>query len=102
MLERFRALLPVSLVDVPGSPVTISGPSLGHDSALVSAGVSVQWTRSLSTYVSYDGQLGRDRYNSNGMRARLPTLAVFLDCVVGQLHIVRTTRNCASPLIIRE
>jgi hypothetical protein len=24
-----------------------------------------------------------------------------LDCVVGQLHIVRTTRNCALPLNMR-
>ena len=67
--EYLYSALPISasLVDIPGSPVTISGPSLGHDSALVSAGVSVQWTRSFSTYVSYDGQLGRDRYNSNGV-----------------------------------
>jgi len=67
--EYLYSALPISasLVDIPGSPVTVSGPSLGHDSALVSAGVSVQWTRSFSTYVSYDGQLGRDRYNSNGV-----------------------------------
>jgi uncharacterized protein with beta-barrel porin domain len=51
--EYLYSTLPVSasLVDVPGSPVTIFGPSLGHDSVLVSAGVSVQWTRSLLTYV---------------------------------------------------
>jgi hypothetical protein len=33
----------------------------------VNAGVSVQWTSRFSTYVSYDGQLGRDRYDSNGV-----------------------------------
>ena len=27
--------------------------------------------------------------------------AIFADCDVGPLHIVRTTRNCALPLIIR-
>jgi outer membrane autotransporter protein len=36
-------------------------------SAIVNAGVSVQWTPCISTYVSYDGQLGRDRYDSNGV-----------------------------------
>jgi hypothetical protein len=28
-------------------------------------------------------------------------LGGFFNCVVGELHIVRTTRNCAYPLIIR-
>jgi outer membrane autotransporter protein len=61
--------LPVSarLVDIPGAPVTIFGPRLGHDSAIVNAGVSVDWTKTISAYVSYDGQLGRDRYDSNGV-----------------------------------
>jgi outer membrane autotransporter protein len=58
----------VSLVDIQGaSPVAISGPSLGHDSAVVNAGVSVQWTPTISTYVSYDGQLGRDNFDYNGV-----------------------------------
>jgi outer membrane autotransporter protein len=67
--EFLYSALPISasLVNIPGSPVTIFGPSLGHDSALVSAGVTVQWTKSFSTYVNYDGQLGRDRYDSNGV-----------------------------------
>jgi outer membrane autotransporter protein len=61
--------VPVSarLVDIPGTPVTIFGPQLGHDSAVMNAGVSVDWTNTISTYVSYDGQLGRDRYDSNGV-----------------------------------
>jgi outer membrane autotransporter protein len=61
--------VPVSarLVDIPGTPVTIFGPRLGHDSAVVNAGISVDWTKTISTYVSYDGQLGRDRYDSNGV-----------------------------------
>ena len=61
--------VPVSarLVDIPGTPVTIFGPRLGHDSAMVNAGISVDWTKTISTYVSYDGQLGRDRYDSNGV-----------------------------------
>ena len=31
----------------------------GHDSAIITAGVSVQWTPTLETYVNYDGPLGR-------------------------------------------
>jgi outer membrane autotransporter protein len=71
--EYAYSVLPISanLVDIPGPPVTVDGPSLGHDSAVVNAGVAVQWTRSFSTYVSYDGQLGRTRYNSNGVSGGL-------------------------------
>ncbi len=56
-----------SLVDFNEPAVTSFGPHLGHDSALINAGVSVQWTERVSTYVSYDGQVGRDRYNANGV-----------------------------------
>src|SRR5262249_10914710 len=49
------------------SQPAVFGPSLGHNSAVVNAGVSVQWTPAISTYVSYDGQLGRTRYDSNGV-----------------------------------
>jgi outer membrane autotransporter protein len=31
----------------------------------VSITFNVQWTPTVSTYVNYDGQLGRDRYDSN-------------------------------------
>jgi outer membrane autotransporter protein len=67
--EFLYSALPISasLVNIPGPPATFFSPSLGHDSAVVNAGVSVQWTRSFSTYVSYDGQLGRSNYNSNGV-----------------------------------
>jgi outer membrane autotransporter protein len=67
--EYKESALPVtaSLADVPGTPATFFGPSLGHDSAVVNAGVAVQWTPTISTYVSYDGQLGRNRYDSNGV-----------------------------------
>jgi len=61
--------LPISasLTAIPISPATVSGPILGRDSAVINAGLTVQWTSRLSTYVSYDGQLGRSRYNSNGV-----------------------------------
>ena len=41
--------------------------SRGHDSAVINAGLLVEWSPRLSTYVSYDGQLGRARYDSNGV-----------------------------------
>jgi len=61
--------LPISagLTDISGSPTTITGPRVGHDSAVINAGLTVQWSQRLSTYVSYDGQLGRSGYNSNGV-----------------------------------
>jgi outer membrane autotransporter protein len=67
--EYKESALPVtaSLADIPGSSSTVFGPSLGHDSAIVNAGVSVAWTPTISTYVSYDGQLGRGNFDSNGV-----------------------------------
>jgi T5SS/PEP-CTERM-associated repeat protein len=67
--EFLYSALPISasLVNIPGPPATLFSPSLGRDSAIVNAGVAVQWTSSISSYVSYDGQLGRDRYDSNGV-----------------------------------
>jgi T5SS/PEP-CTERM-associated repeat protein len=46
-----------AIVDGNGSQWNNSGSldELGHDSAVVDAGVSVDWTKTISTYVSYDG-----------------------------------------------
>ena len=49
------------------SVFTVSGPAVGRDSALVSAGVSVQITPTISAYTYYDGQLGRSNYSSNNV-----------------------------------
>jgi outer membrane autotransporter protein len=51
----------------PGPSATFFGPSEGHDSAVVSAGITAQWTPTIATYVNYDGQVGRDRYDSNAV-----------------------------------
>jgi outer membrane autotransporter protein len=56
-----------SFANIPGPSATFLGPSEGHDSAVVDAGISAQWTPCISTYVSYNGLLGRDRYDSNGV-----------------------------------
>jgi outer membrane autotransporter protein len=45
---------------------TVYGPSEGQDSALVDAGVNIQWTPSIGTYFGYNGQLGRSNENSQG------------------------------------
>jgi outer membrane autotransporter protein len=67
--EYKESALPVTadLIGFGSSAVTVYGPSLGHDSAVVNAGVFLQLTKTISTYVSYDGDLGRDRYDSNGV-----------------------------------
>jgi outer membrane autotransporter protein len=67
--EYKYSALPVTagFAGIPGASATFSGPSEGHDSAVVSAGVSVQLTPAISTSVNYDGQLGRDNYDSNAV-----------------------------------
>ena len=67
--EYKYSALPITagFAGIPGPSATFFGPSEGHDSAIVSAGVSVHWTPAIATYVNYDGQLGRDRYDSNAV-----------------------------------
>jgi outer membrane autotransporter protein len=50
-----------------GSVFTVRGPALGHDSALIDAGLNVQWTPTIGTYFGYNGQVGRGNYDSNGV-----------------------------------
>jgi outer membrane autotransporter protein len=68
--------LPVTarLADFSGSAAKFNGTRFGRDSAIVNAGVSVRWTSTFSTYVSYDGQLGRTQFNSNGVSGGLTFL----------------------------
>jgi outer membrane autotransporter protein len=54
----------------PGSSrynVAVGGDGLNAVSAIINAGVGVQWTERISTYVGYQGQLGRDRYDANAV-----------------------------------
>ena len=65
---KYSALpITASFANIPGPSATFVGPVEGHDSAVVDAGISVSWTPCISTYVSYNGLLGRDRYDSNGV-----------------------------------
>ena len=67
--EYKYSALPITagFAGIPGPSATFFGPSEGHDSAVVSAGVSVQFTPAISTYVNYDGQLARGNYDSNAV-----------------------------------
>ena len=67
--EYLYSALPITagFADIPGPTATFTGPAEGHDSAIVSAGVSVVWNPTLSTYLNYDGQLGRGNYSSNSV-----------------------------------
>jgi outer membrane autotransporter protein len=50
-----------------GNVFTVDGPKLGRDSAVVNAGVGVQWTERVGTYLFYDGELGRKNYELNSV-----------------------------------
>jgi outer membrane autotransporter protein len=66
--EYLYSALPitVSSAEFPGS-ATFSGPSEGHDSAILNAGAAFQFSSRLSTYLGYQGQLGRGNYNANAV-----------------------------------
>jgi outer membrane autotransporter protein len=51
----------------PRLSVTFFGPYEGHDHLTLNAGVGTQWTDRISTFVGYQGQLGRDNYQANGV-----------------------------------
>jgi outer membrane autotransporter protein len=67
--EYLYSALPItaSFAQIPSPSATFFGPSEGHDSAIISAGVSAQWTPAMTIYVNYDGQLGRGNYDSNAV-----------------------------------
>jgi outer membrane autotransporter protein len=58
-----------SFANGAGSSFTVSSPNIGRDSLLLGAGVAVLWTDRISTYVYYDGELGRTNYDSHNVTA---------------------------------
>jgi outer membrane autotransporter protein len=54
-----------------GGIFTVHGPSIGRDSALVDAGFTVLWNNRVSTYLFYDGNLGRSNYDNNAVSGGL-------------------------------
>jgi outer membrane autotransporter protein len=67
--EYKYSALPITagFAGIPGPTATFFGPNEGHDSAVISAGVSVRLTPAITTYLNYDGQLGRGNYDSNAV-----------------------------------
>jgi len=67
--EYLYSALPITasapLLD--GATTTFYGPNIGHDSLIINAGVSVQWTPRFWTTIGYNGQVARDHYNSNAV-----------------------------------
>ena len=49
------------------SGFTVRGPEIGRDSVLVGGGFAVLWNERTSTYVYYDGELGRERYKAHNV-----------------------------------
>jgi outer membrane autotransporter protein len=67
--EYFYTALPITanFAAFPGQSTTVFGPSEGHDSTIINVGAVVQLSPRFSTYVGYQGQLGRDHYNANAV-----------------------------------
>jgi len=58
-----------SFANGAGSSFTVTSPKIGRDSLLLGAGVAVLLTDRISTYIYYDGELGRTNYQSNNVSA---------------------------------
>ncbi|HEY3899211.1 MAG TPA: autotransporter domain-containing protein [Chthoniobacter sp.] len=56
-----------SFANGAGSPFSVDGPRFGRDSALIGAGVAVQLNDRCTAYLYYDGELGRQNYESNSV-----------------------------------
>jgi len=50
-----------------GDLFTVTGPRLGRDSLLLGAGFAILWNDRISTYVYYDGELGRENYEAQNV-----------------------------------
>ncbi len=50
-----------------GNLFSVNGPNIGRDSLLLGAGFAIIWNERTSTYVYYDGELGRERYEANNV-----------------------------------
>ncbi|MCE9609524.1 MAG: autotransporter domain-containing protein [Chthoniobacter sp.] len=50
-----------------GRGFTVHGAETGSDSVLLGAGVAVLWNERTSTYVYYDGEVGRSNYDSHNV-----------------------------------
>jgi outer membrane autotransporter protein len=59
--------LTANFASLGGSAFTVSGPQIGRDSLLIGAGVTMVWSSVLSTFIAYDGEVGRSNYDSHSV-----------------------------------
>lgn len=62
-----RYAIDSSFSDGNGDLFTVNGPVIGRDSLLLGAGFAILWNERTSTYVYYDGELGRSNYSSHNV-----------------------------------
>jgi outer membrane autotransporter protein len=67
--EYFYSALPIDaqFASGAGTVFTVNGPAVGHDNAVIDAGLDVQWTPTIGTYFGYNGQVGRSNYDSHAV-----------------------------------
>jgi outer membrane autotransporter protein len=58
-----------SFAGVSNSAFTVHGPRRGSDSAVVSAGVTAEWSPRLLTFINYYGEAGRENYTQHSVTA---------------------------------
>ena len=56
-----------SFAGIANSSFTVRGPGRGEDSAVVGAGVSVQWSPSVLAFLNYHGEVGRENYDQHSV-----------------------------------
>ena len=52
-----------------GTGFNVTGPSIGHDSLLIGAGVEARWNDRFGIFAYYDGEVGRANYDSQSVSA---------------------------------
>ena len=56
-----------SFANGAGPEFLVHGPATGRDSLVVGAGVALQFTDRVSTYIYYDGELARTNYQAHSV-----------------------------------
>ena len=54
-----------------GNNFTVTGPEIGRDSAILGAGVSVDWSKTITTYANYEAEIGRANYERQNVNLGL-------------------------------
>ena len=59
--------LDASFANGAGNSFLVNGPEIGRDSLLLGAGFAVQCSERCATYLYYDGELGRERFDRHSV-----------------------------------